>query len=490
MWKVELKAPFTGLIPSYYETTGTPISDYNSSIFYGANSQFSIINGSLNILNPDFFTQGKSSAALTNGTQVGDKVITGVAHYSNPTAAGKIYAVGGNTVYPITTLTVGTKIDIDNGGSEVATACVVAGAYAYVFYSKGASGDIAKITVSNDAIDPDWGSSTPTGAAALAGSVNFPAILGGDGIIYFGNGSSVGWYDPVTDELNVADLDFPTNSIVVDLVWERDRLYIAVNNPNISAVNTQGKIYTWDTYSESWEEPVIEVGGKVGGILSKNGTIFVFYDHIVDSRFNLGYVSGDTIVGVAVFSGSLPVFGDYCIWKNHILFIAGNYILSWGSSNSAIPVALNQFYYNADTLGSITSALSNPFVSLYTDTTYSINQITGYATGGWAMSKWFEVGESIIEKVIVYYRPLYTGARIDLGVYYEKNGYTQTLYDLGQIDATNDANTYFKKFERLNIKCSNFCLYYDFTNSNDSSPMRITKVEIYGNEIQEQYKRT
>lgn len=475
-WLIELKAPFGGLIPSYYD----------SSLFYGGNNQFAQISQSISFLNPDVLTQGKNGTALTNGTQAGN-VSNSVAHFSNPTATGKIYAVGENSAFPITTSTVGTRIDIDNGGSEDATACVVAGAYAYVFYSKGASGDIARITVASEAIDPDWGSTVPTGAAALQGSVSFSAILAeGAGKIYFTNGQYVGYYDYINDILDPQALDFQANSVAVDLVWDSDVVSIAVNNPDISAVNTYGRIYTWvgNESASSYQEPIIDAPGKIGSLLVKNGVKFVFYDNVVDSRFCLGYVGANSISEVASFSGSLPKFGDACVWKNHILFKAGNnQVMAWGASNAQIPTALYPIFYTSYTIGAISYNLSNFFVASSSGSNYQIAQATNYASGGYAYTKWFDVASSVVDKIKFYFRPLASNARIDLGLRYDQLGEATTTLYLGDINYADDANRYNKTFD-INKELDNFSLYLDFTNSDTTNPIEITKIRIYGRPIE------
>ena len=187
------------------------------------------------INNPKYITQGPGLATLTAGTEAAAIKTLLKFILNQPTSTGVTWGIGGNKLYKIGASAVvndGTfpkTIDKGTVTAEDGESVCSDGTYLYTFYNhSGGAGDIGRLTLSDNSWDADFGSTVPTGAAALEDAPH-PSVLGNDGIVYFGNGPYVGYYDPLTDVISVDELDLPPGSQVVDLVYENSRIYLAVN---------------------------------------------------------------------------------------------------------------------------------------------------------------------------------------------------------------------------------------------------------------------
>lgn len=91
----------------------------------------------------------------------------------------------------------------------------------YAFYNTTSAGDIAKMPLSTEVIDPDWGSSTPTGFAALQKAPH-PSCAKED-IILFGNGQYAGVYIGGTNTLYPTKLNFQAGNEVADVAFHANQ---------------------------------------------------------------------------------------------------------------------------------------------------------------------------------------------------------------------------------------------------------------------------
>lgn len=480
-WKILIKSPFEGLAPAYWENT------YPS---YGRLSQAGALQN-VNIIDPTKLTQGYGLANLTNGTQA-VAVTTLIDHILNvPSASDVTWGIGGNLLYQLSSIAVtnagGYPHTINKGAvtGEDGKSLVDYNGFVYYFYNhSGSAGDIGRLTVSGATFDDDWGSSIPaTGASALQ-DASHPAILAGDGNMYFGNGRYVGYYDFANDVMSVDELDLYIDTDVVDLVWEKNFLFIATNRPNISGSNSnQGVIYTWGGAGvASFQEPIIEVEGKMGAMIVKNGIIFVFYQDLSSTGgYKLGYISGDTVQEVAAFSGSLPVFGQVCHYKNLIAWVSGGLIHTWGATDRTIPVALSQL---ADggyaTVGALANPFGTPMVASWDDATnFKLAKFSGYDTACNWKSLMFDVATSVIDDIKFHFEPTATGAKVDAVLRYNRGN---SNLSLGSISHTSDSGQIHKSFSPQQ-EVDDFRIELDWTNGSATNPLSIRKIEILGHLI-------
>jgi len=476
-WKITIKAPFEGFAPAYWA---------NSYPSYGRINQAGAMQNA-DITDPVKITQGPGLSNLTNGTQAG-AVTTNLAHILNvPSSAGVSWGIGGNKLYKIATSTVTSNSDyphtIDKSGvtGEDGKSVVYTNDFVYYFYNHSSSvGDFGRLTVSTNTFDDDFGSTVPTGASTLQ-NAEHPAIQAGDGNIYFGNGRYVGYYDPSSSTLSADELDLPPDTDVVDLVWEKDFLFIATNSPNLSGSNTQkGVIYSWAGAGVvSFQEPIIEVPGRLGAMIVKNGIIFIFYQDLSSTGgFKLGYINGDTVTEVASFTGSLPTFGQVCHYKGLIAFISNALVHVWGATDKNIPIALSQI---ADGGYATVGALSNPFGTPMVSSTdggsnFRLAQFSGYETASNWKSLMFDVATSVVDKVKVHFEPTASGARADFVLRYNRG---DSNLPLGTVSHTNESGKYHKTFSPSQ-ECDDFRIEIDWSSGSATNPLSIRKIEIEG----------
>ena len=477
-WSISIIAPFQGFSPSYWEET---YPSYGNKSMAGAMTD-------VNIISPDRLTQGSGLVALTNGTQAGS-VTTLIDHILNiPSANDVTWGIGGNLLYKISSTAVANSggyphtIDKATVTGEDGESVVYYNGYVYYFYNhSGSAGDFGRLTVSTDTFDDDFGSTVPTGAAALTNNPH-PAIIGGDGIIYFGNGAAVGYYDPATGvngTVSTLQLDLSNDVIVVDLIWDKDALWIATNSPNISTGNTnRGIIYLWDTVSTSYQEPIIEVNGKLGAMFVKNGRIFVSYQDLSSTGgFKLGYIVGDTIQELAGFTGTLPQFGQITYFKNMIAFLSNAQVYLWGATSNKLPTALSQYM---DGGYSTSGALANPFGTLMVasmqSTSFELMKESGYSILSLWKTLMFDVATSIVDKVKVHYYATASGASVALTLRYNRGAST---FSLGTINHTNDSAQLKKSFYPKQ-ECEDFRIEFDWSGGSATNALAIKKIDISG----------
>lgn len=115
--------------------------------------------------------------------------------------------------------------------------------------------------------DDDWGSTVPTGAAALGNTLH-PMVAGGNDIMYIANGRYIVSWDGTTFVPQA--LDLPADTVIQAIKWNNDKLWISAIRPNLTGTNkVTGSLYIWDGTSDSWEYE-IKTMGAMGGLFVKN----------------------------------------------------------------------------------------------------------------------------------------------------------------------------------------------------------------------------
>ena len=487
-WRIAVTAPYPGFAPSFWK---------NSYPNYGNSNHAGDIQN-CDITDPTKITQGAGLATLTAGTQAG-AVTTLIKHILNvPTSADVAWGIGGAKLYKISATAVANAgsyphtIDKAAVTGEDGESVCSDGTYLYYFYNhSGSAGDMGRLTLATDAFDDDFGSTVPTGFAALQNAPH-PSVLGDDGIVYFGNGRYVGYYDPVTNTISVDELDLPAGSQVVDLVYENSKIYAAVNFPNLTGVNNnQGSIYVWDTVSDSWDDfPHPRVYGRLGALINKDGNIFVFYQDLSSSGgFKLGVLDGNKIKPLRTFTGSLPNFGQKIIYDNMIAWISSGEVWIWGSADEEMPTIFSQ---HADggfaTVGAFAAPFGTPMCASFDGaTSYKLAKFSGYDVNCAFKSLMFSCATSMIDKVIAHFEPTATGARADLLIHYNRGNSNQSITKQGQtgsITHTNDTGTIKKIFNPNINNVDDWRIEIDWSNGSATNALAIRMIEVFGHWLQ------
>lgn len=476
-WKINIDGPsLGGFAPLWFNET------YPS---YGNKNQAGAMQN-VDLTNAGFLTQGPGATALTNGTQAGAVTTLIKSILDRAVTSDATYGIGGNLLHKITSATV---VDDATWPHTIDKAAVTAedgedgvlyqGNLYYLYNHSGSAGDIGKYNL-DATFDDDWGSTVPTGMAALTNNPH-PAALGGNDTFAFGNGAAVGAYDGTT--LDTTALDLPTNTVVVDIKWSQDRWWITANYTNLTGANKNpASVFIWDGVSESWEDE-IPLGGTAGGSHIKNGALLQFYRDIRSTGgYKLGQISGGGVTDLATYDGELPNFGQITDFKDFVMWLSDDDVFAFGSGNSELPVRLFQY---ASTTHGEGGALANPFGTLLgaswdASTSYNLAKFSDYTvTSSWKSLVFDVTGQgksSHIDTIRINFEQLAANARVDWKLL-DNQG--RTVYS--DIISNTKLGAVTTAWYNLNGKIAeNFRLEFDFTNGNTTNPVKIKNARIHG----------
>lgn len=482
-WQILINNFLGGFAPAWYKES------YPS---YGNKNQAGTMQN-IDLTNPGFMTQGPGLANLTNGTQAGavTTLIKGATDYA--VTSGVAYGVGGAKLYKFSSSTVtsdGTwPHAIDKGavtGEDGEDVILYQGNLYYSYNHSGSAGDIGKYDLSSS-FDDDWGSTVPSGAAALTNNPH-PMALGGNDTFAFGNGRYLGTYDGTT--LQTQALDLPTGYVVVDVQWNQDRWWITANNNNISGSNKNGaSIFVWDGTATSWEVE-IKLMGTAGGSHVKNGVLFQFYQDVTSTGgYKLGYVNGSGITDVANYTGGLPAYYQITDYKDFIIWNSNGLIFAFGAGDKDLPVRLFQYADGGHaTVGCVVCPFGTPIIASYDGASaYRLAQFSGYDTACNWKSLMFDVTGSgknpgSIDRVKINFETLATGASVAWKLLDNQGRtvYSDTI-SYAKATATTPLHTLTTAYYPLNNKVAeNFRVEFDFTNGSATNPVKIKNVKLTG----------
>jgi len=443
-------------------------------------------------IDPNVMTQGPGLSVLTNGNQ--DDAVSGLISSILKTAVSSdaTYAVGEDKVYKLSSTTVtddGTwPLSITGGTYQVADDLVYYKSNLLVFWNDtGTEGEIAKVDISGETIDSDWGSTTPTGAAHLEDAPHY-GIVGGDDVVYITNGRYIATVESTT--LDNTALDFWENSEAVSVTWNMNRIIVAVNRPNVSGSNfNQSAIYKWNGVSSTWEGDPIEVSGEIGALYTKNGITYVWWkDATTDGGYSFGYISGTRLEQLRRYEGGLPNQAQVGEHDGFIAWLSSDELYKWGSRDAQIPVKLFQYL---TTTYSTAGAFAAPFGDILVassdgSSNYEISKTSGYSTAATRKTRVFNVSGadfvSQIDLIKVETEQMSSGAKVDFTLTYNQGKSTQSLT---QIAYSTDNDTRHKILNRAMANIEDFRLDISYANGSTSNPVNIRSIYIKGRYVKE-----
>lgn len=477
-WNIQITDFLGGFAPAWYNQGSYP--SYGNKNHAGAMTN-------IDLTAPNFLTQGPGLANLTNGTQAG--VVTTLINsiLDEAVASDTTYAIGGALLHKISSTTVSSggspswPRTIDKAavtaedGEDV---CVYQGNLYYTYNHSGSAGDIGKYDLAST-FDDDWGSTVPSGFAALQ-SAPHQAIVAGNDRMYITNGRYVCSYDGTI--LLPQALDLPTGTVLQSIAWSDERLYMTANRPNLTGSNKMnGSVYLWDGTTNSWEAE-IKVMGQVGACHVKNGDFFFFYTDITSTGgYKLAYLDGASVVDVANFTGALPEFGQVTDYKDFILWVSSASIWAFGAGGKELPVRLFQLADGGySTVGALACPFGTPMVASTESTNYKLAQFSGYDVNSTYKTLMFDVtaetGHSRLATVVWTFDQLATGASLAWSLVDSKG---TTIYS--------DTISYTKLgaatscVYQLNGKLAeNLRVQLDYTSGSTSNPVKVKSISIYG----------
>lgn len=474
---------FGGFVPSWFK---------NSWPTYGNKNQAADMKN-IDLEDPNVLTQGPAPVDLTNGTEAGSVTTTITSILRTVTSNNVTFGVGGAIIYKISaTAVINTApypmtINKDAVTGETATDLVYYHSDVYVFYNhSGTAGDIAKLTLATDTLDPDWGSTVPTGAGLLVSAPHY-AIQGGDDIVYFTNGQYIGTIDGTT--LDTSALDLPDDAQTVALAWSENKVYIGANIPNVSGSNfNQSAIFKWNGTSSSWEGDPVDVPGQIGALYAKNGITYAWWqDGDTTNGYWFGYVNGTQLGYLRRYTGTLPNQAQVGEHNGFITWLSNGLVYKWGSNDKDVPVNIFQYgsAKHTATVGGMSAAFGSIMIGSHNSTTgYSLAKLSGYSIDSNYKLKVSKVCgiryKSVIDIIQVETEQMSTGAKCDMTVTYNKAKSTQACTQIAYSTANNTFHTILTK-GIPNVE--DFRLDISFANGSATNPVKIRSIQILGHYV-------
>lgn len=392
----------------------SPVAHIDTATFIGNKGQASEMLADI-ISKPGYITQSPALADLTNGNQSGAVTELIRQILDNPVTSNTTYGIGTSKLFKIspTAVTSGgspswpqTVTGMTEGESAIKLGDTLFG-----LYNTASAGDILSMPLDgSDIIDHDWGSTTDQ---ALEKAPH-PAAVKED-IMLFGNGRYVGVLilgSPAT--LDVQKLDFGEGNEVVDIVFNANVWWIAVN----SGEGKRGQIYVYDgsALSNQLSDEAGVGDQQIGFLYVQNGNIFVAYEDTSADGYTIGFLTGRQIKPLRYFTGSLPNHRQKALYKNTILFAAGENIMSMGATVDQLPLqisALADGGYSA--IGAVACPFGIPMIASTQSTSYRLAQFSGYSTSSTWKSRYINTCEGRklgkIQNVIIHTKPLEENAK-------------------------------------------------------------------------------
>lgn len=428
-------------------------------------------------------TQGPGLANLTNGTQAGN--VTELINFilDRATSADVGWAIGATKLFKLsaTAVTSGTTITGCTDGESL----VALKGSLYGFYNKSSGGDIFKMPLATETIDPDWGSTTPAGYEALQSAIH--PVAGKEDIMVFGNGQYAGTYFVESDTLDVDRLDFGSGTVVSDCAYNNGYWWLAVNSGVTGNNRTDSQLYLWDGSaipSTLADETFVGVQ-RIGFLYVIEGVVYIAYQDLTASGFIIGYISGKAVKPLARFSGTLPTFAQKTLYKNTILFLSSALVFSAGAFVPELPYALSQIADGGySTVGGIAAPFGTPMVaSSDGGSNHRLAYFSGYETACLWKSIVFAVSggrvKGFLDDITVLTNTLGSEASCSMTIEYDQAASTSSAKT---ITTTGKRRHYFNNFGMNGVEDFRVC--FDWSAGSASNPVTIREVNINGHFVE------
>lgn len=472
---------------SGFNAAAAPVAHLDSLTELGAAGQYSAATNIDILSSPHLLTQGPGLSTLTNGTEAG-----AVAELINfiidrPISSGTTYGIAATKLHQITPSAVtntGSWPHAITGATAGSSAHYLNGNL-YYFFNKSAAGEIGKYDLSSTFTD-NWGSTVPTGAAALQ-KADHPVASKQD-IMVFGNGRYLGVYNTTTTTLNATKLDFGQDAALADVAFNANQWLIAVNQGSgVSTDRQSASIYLYDPSTiSSFLIDEIAVGvQKIGFILPIEGIVYVAYQDVTSTGgFCIGYINGRSIKPLRYFTGTLPTFAQKSLYQNTIIFLSAGLVYSCGAVIETLPVQLSQLASGGyTTVGAMAAPFGTPMIASTQSTSFKLAKFSGYDVNATWRSIIIPTAAhnllGYIDRITVLTNTLASGARCDLIVeanQASKTGSTQ------QITGTGSRRFTFLKLGLTSIE--DFRIFLNWANGSTSNPVKIRRIEVEGHYVE------
>lgn len=477
-WKVDIDR-HRGFAPKWYENT------YPS---YGNRDQAGDMKN-MSLMDPSVLCPGPGVADLTAGDEDGAITANVRSILKTAVTSGVSYCLGGALLHKISATAVtnaGIWPETITGTGAITGEDLVhyQGKLLYSYNDAGAAGDVGSYDLSTTFTDSYW-VGTLSGTALTSGDAH-QMINGGDDKVYIANGRYIADLDATSE--NDKALDFWTDAKVASITWNYNRVLAGVNQPAVTGANVnKSAIYKWNGYASSWEGDPVEINGRIGALLTKNGVTYVWWETYMEDGSKVlvfGMLVGLRVVPIRTFDGTLPSYYQVSEVGNYIVWMSGAEMYAWGPIESEIPVDLMYLMTAkySTTVGGIGAPFGEMMISSDNGTNYSLAKESGYATAAHYYTLLFKTSgehrKSTVDKIVVDTDELASGAKVDLTIRDNKGDalWTDEMSYTTDSDAT-------KKIFYPRCKGENMRLEYDHSSGSTTNPVKIRKTLIRGRNI-------
>lgn len=478
--------PFTITLKDFHQAAGPTIHLDTLAEIGGPGSYSAASN--VDVTTPKILTQGPALSTLTNGTEAG--AVTELINYiiDIPIADGVTYGIAATKLHKISPTTVTNS----GGVFPHSITNAVAGSSAiefqgslYYFFNKSSGADIGKYDL-NVTFTDNWGSTVPTGAAALQNAPH--PVAKKEDILLFGNGRYVGTFVSSSNTLAPTKLDFGASTECADVCFNANQWWLAINSGITSGTNrTKSQIYLYDgaaLTAQLADEVAVGVQ-KIGFLLPIGGVIYVAWQDVSGS-YIFGYVAGRSLMPLCYFTGGLPTFAQKTLYKNFVAFLSGGLVYMAGSATPELPYSLSQ---HADggftTCGAIAAPFGVPMIASTQSTSFKLAKFSGVDTAcNWrSLIIPITAGRFMgyIDNVIVKTKNLGASARCDLQLEY--NQAQSTSGTAKQITTASKRRHVFDKFANPPGGIEDMRVFLDWTNGHATNDCAIKQIEIIGHYV-------
>ena len=474
---------------------------------WGTNGQFTKRSGGMNTASnidpnrrPGYLLPGFQAGTVTNANASIDATVkNGVAANDNA------YLVAGDEVHELdivtNTITTGGspfphQISAHAGDNTVVVEDIViyykAGTkYAFYSWNDNADGDVGRYDL-NTTFDDDWMSTQPaTGAAQLTTTNPHPMIVGGDDILYIGDGNNLASYDGTSDIFSPSAFDLPIGYVIQSFTKTATHLVIYALRSTGGTFNfkTECTAFFWDTASPSFTYSYDLSGNFVNGGFSLNGIPGCFvsgqsFDSLKTSKLLL--LENGSFVTKATFEGGVPKHGGVETFDGVIMWNSDGNVYQYGSQHLGLKNSLNQIMGGGGT-GILKSFKDAQFI-LSGDATGDLFRFSGgYNSARAAMALTSpplqELQQARVSRVKVFY--IQTGLTSNTDFYLSLN-----VDKLGTnhliLDVMDDPGGLVVKYETLqdgtkltDLQFESIAPVFTWTNAVASNPVGIQAIEVY-----------
>lgn len=465
-----------------------PVAHLNSLTEMGQAGHASAM-ANADVLTPGYITQGPGLANLTNGTQAGavDQLITFIM--DKAVASDATYAIGTSKLFKLSSTTVTSDATWPQAVTNMTDgeSVIDLRGNLYYFFNKSSGGDIGKYDLAST-FDHDWGSTVPTGMAALQ-KARHPVAAKED-IMAFGNGRYGGIYIDSLTTLYPTKLDFGSGNEVADVCFHANTWLWAVNSGVSGTNRNSSQIYFSDPagLSAILLDETTPGPYRIGFLYPLGGVVYVAYQDLSSTGgFAIGYIAGRQIKPLRYFTGTLPDFSQKTLYKDTILFISNALIYSAGAVVEQLPVQVSQL---ADaghaTVGAIAAPFGTPMVAS-TDgaSAFRLAKFSAFDTASSWRSIVIPVMEGrkkgYIDEIVVTTKTLAANARCDLILEYDQASANSSTM---QITTTGKRRHVFTSKDTGLAGIEDFRVFLNWANGNATNDCPIREIEITGHYVE------